>query len=74
MSKKAVTVVIGKAVVDSRYRQLLKINPQGALDGYELTGEERHAIAGLDHRELEKLAESLDRRLREWYVNWALEA
>lgn len=70
MSKKGVTIVIGKAVVDSRYRELLKSNPQGALDGHELTGEERQAIAGLDHKELERLANALNRRLRDWYVNW----
>jgi len=71
LSKKGVGIVIGRAVVDSKYRQLLKDQPHAAFEGYDLTGEERQALAGLDHKSLDRLAESLDERMRSWYVGWA---
>jgi len=64
---------MGRAVVDKRYRELLKRSPQSAFEGYDLTGEERQALAGIDHRALEKLADSVDHRLKSWYVGWALD-
>ncbi len=70
MSKQGVGIVIGRAVVDKKYRQLLKARPQDAFEGYELTGEERQALAGIDHGALEKLADSVDYRMRSWYVGW----
>ena len=71
MSKKGVAIVIGLASVDDRYREMLKNHPHDAMDGYELTGEERQAIAGMDHKLLEKLAHTLNHRLKEWFVGWA---
>lgn len=73
MSKNAVAVVVGRAVVEKRYRELLRKSPVDALDGYELTNEERQALAGLDHRHLEKTADALNQRLRMWFVRWAQE-
>ena len=74
MSKKGVGIVIGRAVVDSRYRHLLKEHPHAAFEGYELTGEEQQALAGIDHRALEKLSDSVDTRLKHWFVGWAVES
>ncbi|MHB9052387.1 MAG: Os1348 family NHLP clan protein [Thermoleophilia bacterium] len=74
MSKKGVGIVIGRAVVDRKYRQLLKTHPHAAFEGYELTGEEQQALAGIDHRALDKLSDSVDSRLRHWYVGWAVES
>lgn len=71
MSKKGVAVVIGLAAVDQKYRRLLETSPRDAMEGYELTGEEKQAIAGMDFRLLEKLAGSLNHRLKEWFVGWA---
>jgi len=71
MSKKGVAIVIGRAVVDSKYREMLKKQPHDAMAGYELTGEEMQAIAGMDHKPLDKLADNLNRRMREWFVSWA---
>lgn len=73
MSKKGVAIVIGLAAVDHHYRDLLKKKPHDAMSGYELTGEEMQAIAGMDHKPLDKVAESLDHRMREWLVSWALQ-
>lgn len=64
---------MGRAIVDKRYRELLKRSPQSAFEGYELSGEERQALAGIDHKALEKLSISVDERLKSWYVGWALD-
>ncbi len=71
MSKKGVAVVIGLAAVDQNFRHLLESNPHDAMEGYELTGEEKQAIAGMDFRPLQRLADSLNHRLKEWFVSWA---
>ena len=72
MSKKGVAIVIGLASVDKHYREMLKNSPHEAMDGYELTGEEMQAIAGIDHKELDKFAYTLSHRLKEWFVSWAI--
>jgi len=71
MSKKGVAIVIGRAVVDDSYRQFLKDHPNEALQGYELSHEERSAIGGIDHKSLEKFSQDIGKRLRSWYVVWA---
>ena len=71
MSKRGVAIVIGLAATDEAYRGQLKENPHDAMAGYELTGAEMQAIAGLDHHLLDKLADTLTYRLREWFVGWA---
>lgn len=73
MSKKSVAIVIGLAAVDKHYRDMLKSNPRDAMSGYGLTGEEMQAIAGMDHKSLDKVAEIIDHRMREWQVGWALQ-
>ncbi|MHB8858348.1 MAG: Os1348 family NHLP clan protein [Thermoleophilia bacterium] len=73
MSKKGVGIVIGRAVVDKSYRKLLKSHPHAAFEGYELTGEEQQALAGIDHHALDKLSDSVETRLRHWFVGWAVE-
>ena len=72
MAKKGVVAVVGRAVVDRRYRERFYKNPREAMAGYELTGEEQQALAGIDKRELEKLADSVNYRLRSWYISWAV--
>lgn len=72
MARKGVAVVIGRAVVDEPYRRLLKNDPHSAFEGYELTGEEMQALAGIDHKALEKLADSIEDRMKHWFVAWAV--
>ena len=72
MAQKVVAVVVGRAVVDEHYRRLLKNDPHAAFEGYELTGEEMQALAGIDHRTLDKLAESVTDRMKHWFVGWAV--
>ena len=73
MPKKGVVAVVGRVVVDRKYREMFYKNPMAAMDGYDLTGEERQAIAGMDRRDIEKLADSVSFRLRSWYIGWAVE-
>lgn len=65
---------MGRAMVDQKYRELLKRSPQSAFEGYDLSTEERQALAGMDHGSLEKLAESVKQRLKSWQVAWALDS
>lgn len=71
MSKKGVAIVVGRAAVDDCYRNYLKEHPHDALAGYELSNEERAAIAGIDHKSLDKLSVDVKKRMRSWYVGWA---
>jgi hypothetical protein len=71
MSKKGVAIVIGRAAVDDCYRNYLKEHPNEALAGYELTREERAAIAGIDKKALDKFSGDVSKRMRAWYVGWA---
>jgi hypothetical protein len=73
MARKGVAVVVGRAAVDERYRKLLKEQPHSAFEGYELTAPEMQALARIDHEALDKLAASLDDRMKSWYVAWAME-
>ncbi|MFA5802457.1 MAG: Os1348 family NHLP clan protein [Thermoleophilia bacterium] len=72
MAKKGVVAVVGRAVVDQQYRERFYRNPSEAMAGYDLSGEEKQALAGIDRREMDKFADSVNFRLRSWYINWAV--
>ena len=72
MSRKGVAIVIGMAAVDQDYRTRLQNDPHDAMQGYELTGAEMQAIAGMDHGHLDNLARALNHRMKEWLVDWAI--
>jgi hypothetical protein len=63
MSKEAVEAVIGKAVLDSDFRQALFANPGEVLAGYELTAEEVAALKSVDAEAIESFAGALDERI-----------
>jgi hypothetical protein len=63
MSKEAVQAVIGKAVMESEFRELLFANPDQALEGYELTDEETAALKAIDAETMESFAGELDERI-----------
>ena len=63
MSKEAVESVIGKAVLDSEFREALFANPEEALAGYELTEEEVAGLKTIDAETMETLAGTLDERI-----------
>jgi hypothetical protein len=63
MSKEAVQAVIGKAVTESEFRELLFANPEEALEGFELTEEEMAALKAIDAETMESFAGDLDERI-----------
>jgi hypothetical protein len=71
MAQKGVAVVVGRAAVDPGFRRLLHEDPHSAFEGYELTGEEKQALASMDRQTIDQLAASLLERMKKWYVSWA---
>lgn len=63
MSREAVESIIGKAVVDHKFREALFANPDEALAGYELTEMELTALKAIDAETLESFAGTLDERI-----------
>jgi hypothetical protein len=71
MSKEAVQAVIGKAVTESEFRELLFANPDEALEGYELTEEEMGALKAIDAETMESFAGDLDERISKAFaIGW----
>ncbi len=63
MSAENVEKIIGKAVVDGEYRRLLFSEPDKALEGYELTEEEKSALIGLEREKFDAVAGELEDRI-----------
>ena len=68
MSQEAVQAVIGKAVLDSEFREALFADPDEALEGYELTEEEVAALKSIDAETIESFAGSLDERISKVFI------
>jgi hypothetical protein len=68
MSQDAVSQIIGLAVTDAEFRQLLFSKPDEALQGYDLTDEEEEALENLEQEDLEDFSTKLDARItkRAW--------
>jgi formate dehydrogenase alpha subunit len=65
---KAVLAVLDRAAQDNAFFARLAENPAEALKEYDLTAEEKAAIASGDIRKIEKWVGKLDERLRKWLV------
>jgi hypothetical protein len=63
MSKEAVEAIIGKAVLESDFREDLFANPDEVLGGYDLTEEEMAALKAIDAETMESFAGTLDERI-----------
>jgi hypothetical protein len=63
MPQSEVERVIGRAVTDEAFRQLLIDDAREACKGYDLTEEELDALEKLDAQSMQAFAGSLDRRL-----------
>jgi hypothetical protein len=63
MSKEAVESIIGRAVVDSEFREVLFADPDRALAGYDLLEAEVAALKAIDAEAMESFAGSLDERI-----------
>ena len=68
MSQDTVSQIIGRAAVDAEFRELLFSNPAQALQGYDLTDDERDALNNLKQDDLEDFSTKLDSRItkRAW--------
>jgi hypothetical protein len=63
MSKEAVEAIVGKAVLDSEFREALFANPEEVLAEYDLTEEEVAALRAIDFETMESFAGTLDERI-----------
>ena len=63
MSKENVEQIIGKAVIDGDYRELLFSEPDKALEGYELTEEESTALKGIEREKLDEVVSEIEERI-----------
>jgi len=59
MSKEAVQLVIGKAVLDADFRRCLFADPEQALSGFKLTAAEKRRLLKVDSETLELMAKIL---------------
>jgi hypothetical protein len=68
MSQDAVSQIIGRAVIDTEFRNLLFSNPDQALEGHDLTDDEIDALKNLRQEDLEDFSTKLDSRItkRAW--------
>ena len=63
MSLESVQTIIGRAVMEAEYRELLFSEPDKALEGYELTEEEAAALKGLERENFDAVAGELEERI-----------
>ena len=63
MTKQAVEQILGRIVTDAKFRQLFFSNPEGALQGYELTKQEREALLATKVEDVEGFSRKLDKRI-----------
>jgi hypothetical protein len=63
MSKESVEAIVGKAVLDSEFREELFADPEKVLAKYELTEEEVAALRAIDLETMESFAGTLDERI-----------
>lgn len=62
MSEAAVKQVIDRAMGDAKYRETLFRDPGSALQGYDLTDEERNLLSDLDEDNFDRFAGDLGDR------------
>lgn len=62
MSTESVSQIIGKALVEPEFRNLLFSNPEAALSGFELTEEEKVSLSTMKAEDLNAFASLLEKR------------
>ena len=63
MAAETVKQIIARAVAEPAFRELLLSDPAKALEGYELTEEERAALGRLTPKEFDALGSDLEERV-----------
>lgn len=64
--------IIEKMVEDKVFEEEVFSNPEAALQGYDISGEEREKLLSLDREKIKKIAMDLDKRLSKdesWWVD-----
>lgn len=72
MSLENVEKIIGKAVTDSKFAQMLFEDPIKAAEGYDLSPEELESLKSMNKEMVAKFAFSLDKRIVKddsWWVD-----
>ncbi len=64
--KEAILEILGRAADDHKFLARLAENPANALKEYQLTSEERAALASGDIKRIEAWCGKLDKRLSTW--------
>lgn len=70
MSQQAVQELVGRAVMDQAFRELLFSNPDQAFKGYDLTAQEKEILRNLDAGEVADFAGKLDERITKTKMQW----
>src|SRR5574341_56467 len=65
MSAEALRQVIGRAVLDPTFRQMLYADPARALNGYSLTGPEVQALGSIPQPAFDSIAGQFSQKVRE---------
>ena len=63
MSIENVQTIIGKAIMETEYRELLFTEPDNALEDYELTEEEKSVLKGMERDKFDTVASELEDRI-----------
>jgi len=64
--KEAILEILGRAADDHKFLARLADNPENVLKNYNLTSEERAALASGDIKRIEAWCGKLDKRLSTW--------
>jgi hypothetical protein len=63
MTIENVQTIIGRAMVEPEYRELLFSDPDKALEGYDLTQEETQALKSMQNDKVELVGNELEERI-----------
>jgi len=63
MSQKAVEQIVGKMLLDTKFRKLMATDIPQALAGFDLTEEERRDFEGMDLQDFSRSLSGLDERV-----------
>lgn len=72
MSVEEVKKIITKMIEDESFEKEVLNNPQDALNGFDLTEDEKQKLASLDKEKLKQISMDLDKRLSKdesWWVD-----
>ncbi len=60
MAYEELQAVVGTAIVDAGFRDSLLSNPSSAVDAFDLSAEELHALRSIEANSLQSLASQLE--------------